>query len=101
MKLFRCKKGEKEVNNQRSNKLSKQPTGRKYSIYFWAAVSFCLIFYGTSSTSIEHFDENSLKNILNSIGQAIISGFNNEIRQKGETIGGRGCCSTRGYCFGG
>ena len=29
MKLFRCKKGEKEVNNQRSNKLSKQPTGRK------------------------------------------------------------------------
>ena len=56
MKLFRCKKGEKEVNNQRSNKLSKQPTGRKYSIYFWAAVSFCLIFYGTSSTSIEHFD---------------------------------------------
>ena len=75
MKLFRCKKGEKEVNNQRSNKLSKQPTGRKYSIYFWAAVSFCLIFYGTSSTSIEHFDENSLKNILNSIGQAIISGL--------------------------
>lgn len=35
MKLFRCKKGEKEVNNQRSNKLSKQPTGRKYSIYLW------------------------------------------------------------------
>ncbi len=44
MKLFRCKKGEKEVNNQRSNKLSKQPTGRKYSIYFLGR-SFLLSYF--------------------------------------------------------
>ena len=61
--------------HRKKEKKALQPSGRMYLMYFWGVLALCLIFYGTSASSIFAFDENTVKNMLNSIGQAIVSGL--------------------------
>lgn len=43
--------------HRKKEKKALQPSGRMYLMYFWGVLALCLIFYGTSASSIFAFDE--------------------------------------------
>ena len=86
MKIFRCirnkfekekplnKKVESPNKEKKYGRSLREPAGKKYSIYFWFALSIILILFGNSQSGFS-FDIGTLKNVSNSISQALISGL--------------------------